>query len=114
MYSSKKVDYTFVPVVNRLIDIIAQDDDAKAQFISKYPDLLITEKLTRTDHGGRYRRRPAQTWARSTTEIHKFVRPHSAVLAPLESRCHENGGFLEFRYSIAKCNLWMFLKVTPD
>ncbi|GAB1351521.1 hypothetical protein MASR1M12_02510 [Erysipelotrichia bacterium] len=55
------------------IDIIAQDDDAKAQFISKYPDLLITEKLTRTDHGGRYRRRLAQTWARSTNRNYKFV-----------------------------------------
>jgi len=98
-YSSKKVDYTFFPVINRLVEIIARSNNAKTQFFSKYPDLLVTEKLTRTDHGGRYRRRLARTWACSTNKKYKFVQSAFSRLgyATLESKCHENGGFLEFQ-----------------
>ena len=98
-YSSKKIDYTFFPVINRLVEIIARSNSAKTQFFSKYPDLLVTEKLTRTDHGGRYRRRLARTWACSTNKKYKFVQSAFSRLgyATLESKCHENGGFLEFQ-----------------
>ncbi|MGM0601230.1 MAG: hypothetical protein ACQETH_15580 [Candidatus Rifleibacteriota bacterium] len=98
-YRSKKIEYSFYSIINRLVEIVDSNKCAKTLFLARYPDLLVVDKLKRGDYGGSYRRKLSRAWASSANRKYKFVQSAFKILGyqTVEQACQQNGGFLEFQ-----------------
>lgn len=96
----EKYDFeSWYGIIRKLVFILSRSSECSHHFIEKYPDLLVTEKMNRSDVLHLNRRRQALSWLNRTDHHYRLVQDGFLTLGfpTLEEKCSQHGGFAAVR-----------------